>query len=96
VAVGWQVYALTSSAFDLGMVGLLQFIPTAALILLRRCIGGEATREPRALYRGISSSDDQRGPGLGGLTYAVAPGVAIRGDGGVLVLLSAGRGPNLA
>jgi MFS family permease len=32
VAVGWQVYALTSSAFDLGMVGLVQFIPTAILV----------------------------------------------------------------
>src|ERR1700691_6653768 len=31
VAVGWQVYALTNSAFDLGMVGLVQFIPTAVL-----------------------------------------------------------------
>jgi MFS family permease len=31
VAVGWQVYALTNSAFDLGMVGLVQFIPTALL-----------------------------------------------------------------
>lgn len=32
VAVGWQLYALTNSAFDLGMVGLVQFIPTALLI----------------------------------------------------------------
>jgi MFS family permease len=32
VAVGWQVYALTGSAFDLGMVGLVQFIPTAVLV----------------------------------------------------------------
>jgi MFS family permease len=32
VAVGWQIYALTSSAFDLGMVGLVQFVPTAVLI----------------------------------------------------------------
>jgi MFS family permease len=31
VAVGWQVYALTGSAFDLGMVGLAQFIPSALL-----------------------------------------------------------------
>jgi MFS family permease len=31
VVVGWQVYALTSSAFDLGMVGLAQFVPTALL-----------------------------------------------------------------
>ncbi|SDR60260.1 Transmembrane secretion effector [Rhizobiales bacterium GAS191] len=32
VAVGWQVYALTGSAFALGMVGLVQFIPTALLV----------------------------------------------------------------
>jgi MFS family permease len=32
VAVGWQVYSLTHSAFDLGMVGLVQFIPTAVLV----------------------------------------------------------------
>jgi len=31
VAVGWQVYALTGSAFQLGMVGLVQFLPTALL-----------------------------------------------------------------
>jgi len=34
VAVGWQVYATTGSAFDLGMVGLVQFLPTAALIFV--------------------------------------------------------------
>ncbi len=32
VAIGWQVYALTHSAFDLGMIGLVQFLPTAILI----------------------------------------------------------------
>lgn len=31
VAVGWQVYALTGSAFHLGMVGLVQFLPTLFL-----------------------------------------------------------------
>lgn len=31
VAVGWQVYALTHSALDLGLVGLWQFLPMAAL-----------------------------------------------------------------
>jgi len=34
VAVGWQVYALTGSAFDLGMVGLIQFVPMAVLTFL--------------------------------------------------------------
>jgi MFS family permease len=31
VAVGWQVYAMTGSAYDLGLVGLAQFVPMAAL-----------------------------------------------------------------
>ena len=34
VAVGWQVYQLTGSAFQLGMVGLMQFLPTAVLTFL--------------------------------------------------------------
>lgn len=33
VAVGWQVYDLTGSAWDLGLVGLLQFVPTLLLAL---------------------------------------------------------------
>ncbi|HUD89801.1 MAG TPA: MFS transporter [Xanthobacteraceae bacterium] len=32
VAVGWQIYQLTGSAFDLGIVGLVQFIPSALLV----------------------------------------------------------------
>ena len=32
MAIGWQVYALTNSAFALGMVGLVQFIPSALLV----------------------------------------------------------------
>src|SRR6185437_6207402 len=31
VAIGWQVYDLSGSALDLGMVGLVQFLPTALL-----------------------------------------------------------------
>ena len=31
VAIGWQVYALTHSAFDLGLIGLWQFLPMAIL-----------------------------------------------------------------
>ena len=34
VAVGWQVYALTGSALDLGLVGLVQFLPAFALMLV--------------------------------------------------------------
>jgi MFS family permease len=34
VAVGWQMYDLTASAWDLGLVGLLQFAPALALVLV--------------------------------------------------------------
>jgi MFS family permease len=34
VAIGWQVYDMTGRAFDLGMVGLVQFLPTALLIFV--------------------------------------------------------------
>jgi MFS family permease len=33
VAVGWYVYALTDSAFDLGLIGLIQFLPMIGLAL---------------------------------------------------------------
>jgi MFS family permease len=34
VAMGWQMYALTGSALDLGLVGLAQFLPASVLILV--------------------------------------------------------------
>jgi MFS family permease len=34
VAVAWQMYDLTGSAWDLGLVGLLQFLPALALVLV--------------------------------------------------------------
>ncbi len=34
VAVAWQMYALTGSAFDLGLIGLAQFFPAAAFMLV--------------------------------------------------------------
>ena len=34
VAVGWQLYALTSDPFDLGLIGLIQFIPAMLLFLV--------------------------------------------------------------
>ena len=34
VAVGWQMYALTGSALDLGLVGLAQFVPAVSLVLI--------------------------------------------------------------
>ncbi len=34
VAVGWQIYQLTGSAFYLGVVGLVQFVPNALLVFI--------------------------------------------------------------
>jgi len=34
VALGWQMYELTSSAWDLGLVGFAQFVPALALALI--------------------------------------------------------------
>ncbi|PWC47448.1 MFS transporter [Azospirillum sp. TSA6c] len=34
VAVGWQVYAMTGDPLDLGLVGLFQFLPSLALVLV--------------------------------------------------------------
>jgi MFS family permease len=33
VALGWQMYELTASAWDLGLVGLVQFVPALALTI---------------------------------------------------------------
>ena len=34
VAIGWQLYSLTGSALDLGLLGLAQFVPMLVLTLL--------------------------------------------------------------
>ena len=44
VAVGWYVYALTGSALDLGLIGLVQFVPFAGLALFA---GHVVDRYPR-------------------------------------------------
>ena len=34
VAVGWQMYELTDSPFDLGLIGLVQFIPAISFFVV--------------------------------------------------------------
>src|SRR5947199_4130322 len=46
VAIGWQLYELTSDPFDLGLIGLIQFIPAILLVLV---IGQAADRYDRRL-----------------------------------------------
>jgi MFS family permease len=50
VAVSWQMYELTRDPFDLGLVGLTQFVPAALLVLVA---GHAADRyDRRAIVRG--------------------------------------------
>jgi MFS family permease len=46
VAVGWQVYGMTGRAFDLGLIGLVQFLPAILLLLVA---GHVADRHDRRL-----------------------------------------------
>lgn len=34
VAIGWKIYALTNSAFYLGLIGLVQFLPMALFVFV--------------------------------------------------------------
>ena len=49
VAVGWQIYELTGSAFDLGLVGLVQFFPVVVLGIV---VGQIADRYDRRVVVG--------------------------------------------
>ena len=44
VAIGWTIYDLTNSALNLGLVGLIQFVPNVILTLL---VGHAADRYDR-------------------------------------------------
>jgi MFS family permease len=50
VAIGWQLYALTGSALDLGLVGLVQFVTQ---ILLTLVVGHAADRYDRRAIIGL-------------------------------------------
>ncbi|GGE08337.1 MFS transporter [Aureimonas endophytica] len=52
VSVGWQIYALTGSTFDLGMIGLSQFLPSLLLVLVT---GTAADRYPRRWIMGLAT-----------------------------------------
>ncbi len=52
VAVGWQVYDLTRDPFDLGLVGIVQFLPALLLVLVT---GAVSDRFGRRLIMGLST-----------------------------------------
>jgi len=52
VAVGWQVYDLTRNPYDLGIVGLVQFLPSLLLVLVT---GAAADRFGRRLIASLAT-----------------------------------------
>src|SRR6478672_1248104 len=50
VAVGWQIYAITGRAFDLGLIGLVQFIPSLVLALPAGHVADQMERRRIVLY----------------------------------------------
>ena len=87
VAVGWQVYELSGSALDLGLIGLAQFLPMAVLTLV---VGHVADRYDRRRIVAICMAIEA----LATLTLAVA---ALHGLGGrpliyaTLIVMSSAR-----
>ena len=53
VAVGWQIYDLTRDPFDLGLVGIVQFLPSLLLVLVT---GAVSDRFGRRLVMGVASA----------------------------------------
>jgi MFS family permease len=45
LAVGWQIYNLTDSPFDLGLVGLMQFLPLVSLMLVAGQVADRFNRQ---------------------------------------------------
>src|SRR5690349_20785199 len=44
VSVGWQVYDLTRDPFDLGLIGLVQFLPALLLVLVTGSVADRFNR----------------------------------------------------
>jgi MFS family permease len=95
VAIGWAMYALTDSAYALGLVGLAQFLP---LLLLTPAVGQAADRFDRRRIAAICQAIEAGGAVI--LLLGVAGGWL--GEGllfGIVVILASARafeGPSLA
>src|SRR5438309_5638607 len=74
VAVGWQMYDLTGNPLDLGLVGLVQFVPALFLLLVA---GHFADRHDRR--RIVSAAQAVAGIASALLTAGTAGGFLTRG-----------------
>ena len=97
VAVGWQVYSIHGSAFDLGLIGLAEFVPVPLLALPA---GQLADRLPRVTLVVIWGFADAAGVALlllvtiGG-AHQLWQFIALAGLTGTIAALSAPAGRSL-
>ena len=84
IAVGWQMYDLTGSAWDLGLVGLVQFLPALLLVLVA---GHVVDRHQRARVLAVCLACQA---GIAALLCAAAMQGAVRREW--LLLLSVALG----
>lgn len=91
VAVGWQIYELTHSTFDLGLVGLCQFLPGILLFLVSGHVADRFNRRNLLIlcYAGFATCS---GLLLFTATHRGAP--SVRSIYAVLVLLGVVRSFN--
>jgi MFS family permease len=73
VAVGWQLYSLTGDPFDLGLVGLIQFVPAMLLFLV---VGQVTDRVDRRLL--LIGCQSIEAVAAATLLFAVLTGAASR------------------
>ncbi len=87
VALGWQVYDITRDPFDLGLIGLSQFAPALALVLVTGLV---ADRFNRRLIAGMCLSLELL-VALGLLWFTVSGQTDVRLIFGLLVFLGVAR-----
>ena len=64
VAIGWQLYELTGSAFDLGLLGLAQFVPMLVLTLFVGHVADRYDHRIILMLCQITEALRRRDPGL--------------------------------
>ena len=87
VAVGWQVYELTSSALNLGLIGLVQFMPPVLLMLLTGQVADRYNR--RLILRFCYVAEFCSSAGL--VTVSLLPHPSVRAIYALLLMNASAR-----
>jgi MFS family permease len=86
-SVGWQVYAITKDPFDLGLIGLSQFLPALVLVLVTGLV---ADRFNRRLIMGLCLALELIAA-IGFLWFTLSKSTDLRIVFGLLALLGLAR-----